>query len=126
ALKTRVIRRRFVNKHFVTTPSQEFRNVFFAGYDDAPAFQRWFGWLTPGLLRELEGKLRGRTDLFEGVTAWWGGQDHVVGIEELRLTEAALDVTVPVKEFPSWGHYPMIDDPMGWCEEVALALATAR
>jgi len=126
AISTDWIQRRFVRKHFVTPPSPEFQKVFFGGYRDARAFQRWFAWLTPGLLRELETKLRGHEERLAGVTAWWGGEDHVVGLEELRLTEAALGCSIPAREFPEWGHYPMIDDPARWSEEVARALASAR
>lgn len=126
ALSTGWVQRRFVRKHFLTPPSPEFQKAFFDGYRDARAFERWFAWLTPALLRDLETKLRGHEERLAGITAWWGGQDHVVGLEELRLTEVALGCALPVVEFPEWGHYPMIDDPARWSEEVALALAAAR
>ena len=126
AISTDVIQRRFMRKHFTQPLTPEFQKVFFGGYGDAGAFERWFAWLTPQLLRDLEAALRGRADRLEGVTAWWGGLDHVVGLDELRRTEAALDLTIPVREFPTWGHYPMIDEPAEWAAEVAGALAAPR
>ena len=54
---------------------------------------------------------------------WWGDQDHVVTVEELRLTERRLAVTFPLRRFPEWGHYPMIDRPSEWTAEVARVLA---
>ncbi|QDV09544.1 Alpha/beta hydrolase family protein [Planctomycetes bacterium Poly30] len=117
------IQRRFMRKHFTRPLTPEFQRVFFDGYRDARAFERWFAWLTPRLLRDLEQQLRGRPELLDGLTAWWGGEDHVVGIEELRRTEAALGQPISVREFPSWGHYPMIDEPADWTAEVARALA---
>ena len=32
----------------------------------------------------------------------------------------------PVVEFPTWGHYPMIDVPREWAEALVHALATAE
>ncbi len=118
------IQRRFMRKHFTRPLTPEFQEVFFGGYRDARAFERWFAWLTPQLLRDLEEQLRGRPDRLQGISAWWGGLDHVVGLEELRRTEAALGMEIPVKEFPTWGHYPMIDEPAEWVGEVERALAT--
>lgn len=126
AIARSAIQRRFMAKHFIRPLTPEFQRVFFGGYRDARAFERWFAWLTPGLLRRLERELRGRADRLEDVTAWWGGEDHVVGLEELRRTEAALDLEIPLREFRDWGHYPMIDEPAEWVGEVANALANAR
>ena len=126
AISTGIIQRRFMRKHFTRPLTPEFQSVFFGGYGDARAFQRWFAWLTPQLLRDLEGALHRRADRLSGVTAWWGGRDHVVGLEELRRTEAALGLEIPVREFPAWGHYPMIDEPLEWVTEVAVALASPR
>ena len=42
------------------------------------------------------------------------------------MTERALGHTFPLETFSDWGHYPMIDDPVGWAREVARALEAAR
>lgn len=123
ALRTGVIRRRFERKHFERPLDPALRRAFFGGYGDARAFARWFSWLTPALLEDLEPKLRGRRDLIEGVSVWWGDRDHVVTTEELRITERALELEFPLTRFEGWGHYPMIDEPEAWARAVSEALA---
>lgn len=125
-LKRRFMQRRFEHKHFEKPLDDSLRRAFFGGYGDAAAFARWFRWLTPALLRELEPKLLGRADLIDGCRVWWGDQDHVVALEELRLTERRLSLTFPLRRFPAWGHYPMVDEPVDWAAEVARVLATTR
>jgi len=125
ALRLPVMRRRFVKKQFEHEPSADFQRAFFDGYDDGDAFATWFGWLTSDLLRRLERELPAQTGSLARLEAWWGARDHVVSLEELRITERALGTTIPVREFDAWGHYPMIDDPEGWVEELARALAPA-
>ena len=41
----------------------------------------------------------------------------------LAWTEQALDVHWPVSIFPSWGHYPMMDEPEEWVRAVSDVLA---
>ena len=125
ALSLGPVQRRFERKHFERPLEEPLRTAFFGGYRDAGAFARWFAWLTPDLLRRLEADLRGRPPLLDGVEAWWGSLDHVVGPEELARTESALGVSIPMRSFPAWGHYPMIDAPDEWVREVSLALASA-
>lgn len=122
-LRTSPIRRRFVKKHFLREHDATFVQAFFDGYGDAQSFASWFDWLRPELLRRLERDLAGRPDLLQDVSAWWGGRDTVVGVEELHRTEAALGIRVPCTVMPDWGHYPMIDDPDGWVEELARVVA---
>ena len=119
------IRRHFAKKHFRTAHPDRWLDTFFEGYRDARAFEKWFAWLTPALLRRLESELRD-PEALRDVEVWWGDQDTVVGVDELRVTERALGVRLPLTTFPGWGHYPMIDDPHSWVSEVSLVLATAR
>ncbi|MEM9802949.1 MAG: alpha/beta hydrolase [Planctomycetota bacterium] len=125
ALSTPAIRRRFERRHFARPLEEPLRSTFFDGYRDARAFARWFGWLTPALLRRLEESLGGRDDLVRGIDAWWGLRDHVVTPEELERTERALNVSIPLRTFADWSHYPMIDAPDDWVREVSRALASA-
>lgn len=122
ALKTGPIRRRFERKHFLRPLDPALRSAFFDGYADARAFARWFGWLTPSLLRDLEPRLRGRQDLVDTVRVWWGSEDHVVTTEELRITERALGLDFDLEVKEGWAHYPMIDDPSAWVRDVAAVL----
>ena len=122
-LKSGPIRRRFARKHFLVQHDAEFRERFFAGYGSAESFASWFRWLRPELLRRLERDFGARPEALEGVRAWWGGRDTVVGVEELERTEQALGVRVPCRVVPEWGHYPMIDDPTGWVRELARDVA---
>lgn len=125
AFRSSLVQRRFAARHFRSSPAPEFLREFFAGYDDAGAFASWFDWLTPALLRRLEVELPRSPGALDGIELWWGEQDTVVGLEEARVTERALGVRLPVRTFPEWGHYPMIDDPEGWVREVSGVVADA-
>jgi pimeloyl-ACP methyl ester carboxylesterase len=118
-----VFRRHFAGRYFQRRPPDDVLAAFFAGYDACAAFEDLFAWCTPELLRELEAAFAAAPRALEGVTAWWGDHDRVVSLDELRVTERALGVTIPVRRFPDWGHYPMIDDPEGWVEALHDALA---
>jgi hypothetical protein len=124
AFRVGAVQRRFASRHFVLPPSAPFLEGFFEGYRDARAFSAWFDWLRPGLLRRLEAELPGTPGALDHLFAWWGGRDRVVSVDELRVTERALGIRVPVRTFARWGHYPMIDDPDGWVQEVGRVLET--
>jgi hypothetical protein len=101
------------------------RAPFFEGYARCPAFADLFHWITPSWLRRLEDALRARAEALAGVRVWWGGRDPVVGIAELRVTEQALGVSWPLRVFPAWAHYPMLDDPGGWVRALAAEMDEA-
>lgn len=90
------------------------------GYRECAQCGDFFRWLTPALLRELEPKLKG--DAIDHIEAWWGGRDKVVGVREVQITQERLGSSWPLRVFPEWGHYPMIDDPQGWCDVLADSL----
>jgi pimeloyl-ACP methyl ester carboxylesterase len=113
--------RGFVRRHFMRRPPPEAQAAFFEGYARCGAFPDLFAWFTPGLLHDLEGRLTARPEALRRVSVWWGGRDRVVTSDELRWTEAALGTTWPLRVFPDWGHYPMIDDPEGWARALAEA-----
>jgi pimeloyl-ACP methyl ester carboxylesterase len=104
----------FENKHLLRGLDATTRAGFFAGYADCRAFGDLFVWFTPGFLRDLERRFSVDREGLEAITVWWGGQDRVVDLDELRHTEAALGVRWPLVTFPGWGHYPMIDEPEEW------------
>jgi pimeloyl-ACP methyl ester carboxylesterase len=106
--------RRFAGKHFSPPPPTAVLEGFFEGYARCAALPDLFAWMDPALLRKLESGLGGRPGALSGVSVWWGGRDRVVTLEELRLTGRALGVAWPVRMFPDWGHYPMIDVPEDW------------
>jgi pimeloyl-ACP methyl ester carboxylesterase len=114
---------RFVRQQFERPLAPTLRKAFFQGYADCPAAADFFAWLTPALLRRLENQFAGRPQALEGITVWWGRRDRVVNLQELAWTEQALGVRWPVRIFPTWGHYPMIDEPHDWVREVSHALA---
>jgi len=101
-----------------------FQQAFFAGYARCPAAADFFAWLTPRLLRELERQFAARPEALQGINVWWGGRDRVVNLQELAWTAQALGVHWPVRTFPLWGHYPMIDEPAEWVRAVSDVLAT--
>ena len=123
--RSRRFQERFAAKHFRKRPDPELLRGFFEGYGDGAAFAAWFRWLTPQLLRDLERELGANPGALAGLECWWGERDSVVGLEELRVTERALGVELPLRTFPEWGHYPMIDDPAGWVSEVSRVVETA-
>jgi pimeloyl-ACP methyl ester carboxylesterase len=124
--------RRFVGKYFTRAPDPETAAAFFAGYAQCSALPDFFAWLTPALLRSLETALAGRPEALADIRIWWGGRDAVVSPRELEWTVSALGpmsesvARWPVRMFPEWGHYPMIDTPAEWAQEVAGALAAAE
>ncbi|HSK79239.1 MAG TPA: alpha/beta hydrolase [Thermoanaerobaculia bacterium] len=120
--------RRFARKHFTRPPSPGLLAAFFDGYARCTAAPDFFAWMTPALLRRLEAEIAARPEALADVRVWWGGLDRVVSPRELKWTEAALGPGArwPLRVFPAWGHYPMIDDPAGWAREISDAVAAAR
>ncbi|HEU4452536.1 MAG TPA: hypothetical protein VFR81_05720 [Longimicrobium sp.] len=116
---------RFARKHFRVPPDPDVRARFFEGYARCGALPDFFAWLTPALLRRLEADFAARPEALREITAWWGERDTIVPVRELAWTEAALGVRWPVRLFPAWGHYPMIDDPPGWVRALSDAVETA-
>ena len=129
---TAAFQRRFVRKYFTRTPDPETAAAFFAGYAQCSALPDFFAWLTPNLLRSLEKALAGRPAALADIRIWWGGRDAVVSPRELEWTVSALGPVSesvarwPVRVVPEWGHYPMIDTPVEWAEEMAGALAAVE
>jgi pimeloyl-ACP methyl ester carboxylesterase len=112
----------FVATHFERPLAPERRRAFFDGYAACTAFADLFVWLGPPVLRELEARRAERPQALDGITVWWGGRDRVVAVGELRLCERALGRTLPLRVFPDWGHYPMIDVPDEWAAALAGTL----
>jgi len=124
---TAAFQRRFVRKYLTHPPEPEMTAAFFDGYARCAALPDFFAWLTPGLLRSLERELAGRPEALERIQVWWGGRDAVVSPRELEWTVSALGPAAlwPVRLFPEWGHYPMIDEPGAWAEALGGAVADA-
>jgi pimeloyl-ACP methyl ester carboxylesterase len=125
---TAAFQRRFARQYFTRRPDAETLGAFFAGYAQCSALPDFFAWLTPNLLRSLEKALAGRPEALADIQIWWGERDAVVSPRELEWTVSALGPAArwPVRVFPEWGHYPMIDTPAEWAQEVAGALAAAE
>jgi hypothetical protein len=125
---TRFFRRRFVRRYFVQPPDAVTTTAFFAGYARCEAAPDLFRWFDPPFLRALERDFAARPQALAGIEIWCGGRDRVVGPREVDLTERALGIAGrwPRRTFAAWGHYPMIDAPWDWAEELCRALATAR
>jgi hypothetical protein len=119
--------RRFIRKYFTHPPDAEMTAAFFDGYARCAALPDFFAWLTPALLRSLERELAVRPESLERIQVWWGGRDAVVSLRELDWTAAALGAAArwPLRLFPEWGHYPMIDEPREWAEALDGAVAAA-
>ena len=119
--------RRFARKYFTHPPSSATLAAFFDGYARCAAAPDFFAWLNPSLLRSLERDLNARPGALDDVRLWWGAKDRVVTLQELKWTREALGLGErwPVRVFPEWGHYPMIDDPEGWAGELRRAVAEA-
>lgn len=117
-----LFQRAFVRKYFTRPPSPSLRRAFFDGYAQCSALPDFFRWLTPTLLHALEVYFAAHPEGLENITFWWGERDRVVSLQEMRWTEAALGVSWPVKTFPDWGHYPMMDDPLGWVTALMEAM----
>lgn len=112
----------FARRYFTRPLTIEEQASFFDGYARCAAMTDLFAWLTPAWLRRLEAQFAADRRALDDVAVWWGGRDLVVTPEELRWTEAALNVQWPPRVFPDWGHYPMIDTPEQWAEIVGRVL----
>jgi pimeloyl-ACP methyl ester carboxylesterase len=119
----RPFRRQFVRTKFLRPPPPELQAAFFDGYARCAAVADFFRWLTPELLRRLESDFALHPERRGYVQVWWGGRDAVVGLDELAATPDAVKGGWPLRVFPDWGHYPMIDSPAEWIEALADALA---
>ena len=117
---------RLIHRLFLKSPGADFRTRFFEVYRDCRAFGKLFTWFSPQLLRSLEMQFSQRPDLLDRITVWIGGKDRVVGPAEVSATERALRVHWPSAEFPTWGHYPMIDEPKEWADALCHALDVAK
>jgi pimeloyl-ACP methyl ester carboxylesterase len=120
---SRAFQARFARKQFESPLAEPTLRAFFDGYARCAALPDFFAWLTPALLRRLEADFAERPGALCRVAVWWGERDSVVSLDELRFTSEALDVRWPLRVFPAWGHYPMIDDPEGWVSALPEALA---
>jgi pimeloyl-ACP methyl ester carboxylesterase len=119
-----LFQRRFARKYFERPVAAEVLKSFFRGYAECAAVADFFAWLTPALLRHLEEELGPRPSRLQRIRVWWGERDKVVTTDELEWTKAALDVSWPLRTFPTWGHYPMIDEPDEWVRALSDELAT--
>jgi pimeloyl-ACP methyl ester carboxylesterase len=124
---TSTFRGNFTRTHFTHPPAPETLAVFFDGYARCPAAPDLFEWLSPSLLRSLERDLAARPAALDEIGVWWGGRDRVVSLRELEWTSGALglDGRWPLRIFPDWGHYPMIDQPAAWAEALSDVVARA-
>jgi len=113
--------RRFVRRHFARPLGADLQAAFFDGYARCGAFADLFAWLTPAYLDRLQRQLVEDPATLERITVWWGERDRVVRPEEMAFTEQALGARWPLRVFPGWGHYPMIDDPPAWAREIEAA-----
>lgn len=119
--------RRFVRQYFTRPPDPATAAAFFDGYARCAAAPDFFAWFNPALLRSLERDLAARPAALERISVWWGGRDRVVTLRELEWTNAALGLENrwPLRIFPEWGHYPMIDEPESWAGALSDAVAAA-
>lgn len=114
AFASRFFEAHFVRRNFVVAPPDDVRERFFDGYARCSALADFFAWLTPTLLRDLERRFTDDPAALDRIAIWWGGRDRIVTPKELAWTARALHVSWPIRMFPAWGHYPMIDDPQRW------------
>lgn len=114
--------RRFARKQFETAVDDATLQGFFQGYNQCAAMGDFFSWLTPALLRRLEARFAQDPQALRHILILWGGKDAVVSLEELHVSEAALQHTFARRVIDDWGHYPMIDAPERWVGAVAEVL----
>jgi len=114
---------RYVARHFQRALEAGEVRAFFSGFATCDICEALFAWLTPGWLADLEGRLTARRAALEGIAVWLGGRDALVHPSELEMTEAALGVHWPRVVVEDWGHFPYLDDPLGWVEAVRREIA---
>lgn len=109
---------RYVARHFQRPLDPGESRAFFSGFATCDIHEALFEWLTPGWLADLEGRITARREALEGITVWLGERATLVQPSELDVTEAALGVRWPRVVVDDWGHFPYLDDPLGWVEAV--------
>lgn len=123
SLRRPEVQARHVARHFQSPLAPDAARAFFSGFATCEALPQLFGWVTPGWLADLEGRLAARPRALEGVTVWLGGADTLVPTSELDAAERAVGARWPRRVFEDWGHFPYLDDPLGWVEAVHGRLA---
>ncbi|MEZ6016763.1 MAG: hypothetical protein R3F49_16715 [Planctomycetota bacterium] len=114
--------RRYTERHFQRTLEESEARAFFSGFSTCDLHETLFEWITPGWLADLEGRLAARPRALTGVTVWLGGRDTLVDPGELDAAEAALGTRWPRVTLEDWGHFPYLDDPLGWIEAIDRAM----
>ncbi len=122
--RNRLFRNWFGRRHFVVPLPGDTVARFYAGYDACPTLPAFFGWLTPDLLRRLETQYREHPERFREIRLWWGGKDRVVPLSDWDLTKERLGVDWPLEVFADWGHYPSLEHPEAWVEELIRVATT--
>ncbi len=117
------VQARYVERHFQRPLPADAARAFFSGFGACEIQSELYDWLSPGWLADLEGRLAARPGALEGIAVWLGEEDRLVDVAELDATERALGVRWPRAAFEGWGHFPYLDDPLGWIEAVHEALA---
>lgn len=126
AFKIRFFQDRFCRKQFRKPLDDRMRKAFFDGYADCTSFTDLFDWFGPEWLRKLEADFQAHPDRLANITIWLSGRDKVVGRLEIDATAAKLPIDWRVLEFPNWGHYPAIDEPLEWAQALVDGLAHAQ
>lgn len=114
---------RYVARHFQRPLEASELRAFFSGFATCDINEALFEWLTPGWLADLEGRLTARPASLDSIAVWLGGRDTLVDHDELAVTEAALGIRWPRTVVEDWGHFPYLDDPLGWIEAVHREIA---
>lgn len=116
------VQERYVARHFLRALSDDESRSFFSGWATCDIHEQLFEWVTPGWLADLEGRLAARPRMLEGIVVWTGAQDGLVQERELEATQRALGVEWPRVDVDGWGHFPYLDDPVGWVEAIGRTL----
>lgn len=109
---------RYAARHFQRALDPAEQRAFFSGFATCEIGEALLEWLSPGWLADLEGRLATRPEVLTGIEVWLGAQDTLVAASELDAAEAALGIRWPRTVVDGWGHFPYLDDPLGWTEAV--------
>lgn len=89
----------------------EHRDALFEGYRRAASFALMWRLLDPAWFEALRPVAR-------PVALLWGERERVLDVRQVRAFTGLLPGAA-VRTVPGWDHFPMLDQPQAWADEVA-------
>jgi len=117
ALAARALRPFWRKRLFTAPVAPDLERAFFDGYRNCPGFSPMFDWIDAAWFEGLR-----PIDL--PATLLWGSAERVLSADQARAFLPVLP-RARIREIPGWGHFPMLEQPRRYAEEIADAACAA-